>query len=220
MGLSQWLWGKESTCNTRDPSSIPESWRSLGAGSGNPLQYSCQENPMDREDWLVAVHSIAKSQTGWSNLACTIRTMQESIASLLLPFVRISDEKPTQCHSHWLIPYRLCWFSLAFLRFSVSGFQKFNYYMSWYGFLLFSSVQSLSHVRLFATPWTAARQASLSITNSWSSRKLMSIKSVMPSSHLILSSPSPPGPNPSQHQSLFQWVSSSHEVAKVLEFQL
>ena len=49
-----------------------------------------------------------------------------------------------------------------------------------------SSVQSLSHVRLFATPWTAARQASLSITNSWSLLKLMSIESVMPSKHLIL----------------------------------
>ena len=53
----------------------------------------------------------------------------------------------------------------------------------------FSSVQSLSCVRLFATPWIAAHQASLSITNSQSSLKLISIKSVMPSSHLILYSP-------------------------------
>ena len=52
-----------------------------------------------------------------------------------------------------------------------------------------SSVQSLSHVRLFATPWIAACQASLSITNSRSSPKLTSIKSVMPSSHLILCCP-------------------------------
>ena len=52
-----------------------------------------------------------------------------------------------------------------------------------------SSVQSLSHVRLFATQWIAARQASLSITNSQSSLKLTSIKSVMPSSHLILCRP-------------------------------
>ena len=50
----------------------------------------------------------------------------------------------------------------------------------------FISVQLLSHVRLFATPWTAAHQASLSITNSWSLLKLMSIELVMPSSHLIL----------------------------------
>jgi len=53
----------------------------------------------------------------------------------------------------------------------------------------FSSVQSLSPVRLFATPWTAARQASLSITNSQSLLKHMSIESVMPSNHLILCHP-------------------------------
>ena len=53
----------------------------------------------------------------------------------------------------------------------------------------FSSVQLLSRVRLFATPWIAARQASLSITNSRSSPKLMSIESVMPPSHLILCRP-------------------------------
>ena len=52
-----------------------------------------------------------------------------------------------------------------------------------------SSVQWLSHVRLFATPWTAAHQASLSITNSQSPPKPMSIESVMPSSHLILCHP-------------------------------
>ena len=52
-----------------------------------------------------------------------------------------------------------------------------------------SSVHSHSHVRFFLTPWVAARQASLSITNSWSSPKHMSIKSVMPSNHLILCHP-------------------------------
>ena len=84
-----------------------------------------------------------------------------------------------------------------------------------------SSVQSFSHVRLFVTPWIPACQASLSITNSRSLLKLMPIESVMPCSHLILlSSPSPPAPNPSQHQDLFQWVNSSREAAKVLEFQL
>ena len=53
----------------------------------------------------------------------------------------------------------------------------------------FSSVQSLSRVRLFATPWIAARRASLSITSSWSSSKLTSIELVMPSSHFILCRP-------------------------------
>ena len=52
-----------------------------------------------------------------------------------------------------------------------------------------SSVQSLSHVRLFATPWTAAHLASLSITNPWSPPKPMSIESVMPSNHLFLCYP-------------------------------
>ena len=58
-----------------------------------------------------------------------------------------------------------------------------------FSYLSFSSVQSLSRVRLFATPWIAAPQASPSITNSRSSLKLTSIKSVMPSSHLILCRP-------------------------------
>ena len=53
----------------------------------------------------------------------------------------------------------------------------------------FSSVQWLSHVWLFVTPWTAARQTSLSISNSWSLLKLMSIESVMPSNHRILCRP-------------------------------
>ena len=85
----------------------------------------------------------------------------------------------------------------------------------------FSSVQSLSRVRLFATPWNAALQASLSITNFQSPPKTMSMESVMPSnqSHPLLS-PSPPALNLSQHQGLFKWVNSSHKVAKVLEFQL
>ena len=68
-----------------------------------------------------------------------------------------------------------------------------------------SSVQSLSHVRLFATPRTAPHQASLSITNSQSLLKLMSMESMMPSNHLILCrSLLSPAFNLSQHQGLFQ----------------
>ena len=84
----------------------------------------------------------------------------------------------------------------------------------------FSSVQYLSRVWLFATAWTPVHQASPSITNSWSLFKLMSLESVMPSKHLIPLAPSPPAFNLSQHQGLFQWVSTLHRVAKVLEFQL
>ena len=85
----------------------------------------------------------------------------------------------------------------------------------------FSSVQfSHSVVSDFATPWIAAHQASLSITNSWSLLKLMPIESVMPSSHLILCRPLlllPPIP-PSIR--VFSKESTPHQVAKVLEFQL
>ena len=83
-----------------------------------------------------------------------------------------------------------------------------------------SSVQLLSHVRLFATPWTAACQASLSITNSWSLPKFMSIESVMPSNHLILCRPLL---LPSIFPSIRVFSNESvllHQVAKVLEFQL
>ena len=81
-------------------------------------------------------------------------------------------------------------------------------------------IVQFSHCRVFVIPWTAARQAPLSITNSRSLLKLMSIESVMPSNHLILSSPSPPAFNLSQHQGLVFSNESVLKVAKVLEFQL
>ena len=93
----------------------------------------------------------------------------------------------------------------------------FSEFFNW-TILQFRSVQLLSHVRLFVMPWTTACQASLSITNSQSPPKTMSIESVMLSHPL--SSPSPPAFNLSQHQGLFKWVSPSHQVAKILEFQL
>ena len=94
----------------------------------------------------------------------------------------------------------------------------------WLYSVQFSSVQWLSHVWLFVTPWITARQASLSITNSWSSLKLTSIKLVMPSSHLILCRPLLLLPlNPSQHQSLpmsqhFAWGSQSIGVSALASF--
>ena len=54
---------KKSACNAGDPGSIPGLGRSPGEGNGNPLQYSCLENPMDRGAWWVTVHGVAKSQT-------------------------------------------------------------------------------------------------------------------------------------------------------------
>ena len=54
---------KESACDTGDRSSIPGSGRCPGEGNGNPLQYSCLENSMDRGAWWAAIHGVTKSQT-------------------------------------------------------------------------------------------------------------------------------------------------------------
>ena len=66
-GLPQWLSGKESACKTGDVCSIPGLGRSPEEGNGNPLQYSCLGNPMDRGDWWATVHGVAKSQTQLSD---------------------------------------------------------------------------------------------------------------------------------------------------------
>ena len=76
--------------------------------------------------------------------------------------------------------FSVCFDSIFFKKTSLFNFQES---------VQFSSVQLLSRVRLFVTPWIAARHASLSITNSQSSLKLMSIELVMPSSHLIFCRP-------------------------------
>ena len=65
-GVSWWLRGKESACSAGDigdMGSIPGLGRSPGDGHGNPLQYSCLENPMDREAWWATVHRVTKSWT-------------------------------------------------------------------------------------------------------------------------------------------------------------
>ena len=59
--------GKESACSSGDPGSIPGSGISPGEGKGNPLQYSCLENTMDRGAWWATVNGVTKSQTGLSD---------------------------------------------------------------------------------------------------------------------------------------------------------
>ena len=63
--------GKESACNAGDPGLIPGLGRSPGKGNGNPLQYSCLENPMDRGAWQAIVHGVARSRTRLSDLIFT-----------------------------------------------------------------------------------------------------------------------------------------------------
>ena len=71
---------KESACNagdTGDADSIPGSGRSSGEGHGNPFQYSCLENPMDRGAWWATVHGVAKS---WTRLKCLSTQAQVNLA--------------------------------------------------------------------------------------------------------------------------------------------
>ena len=63
--------GKVSAYNAGDPGSIPRLGRSSGEGNGNPLQYSCLENPMDGRVWLAIVHGVAKSRTWLSDVTFT-----------------------------------------------------------------------------------------------------------------------------------------------------
>ena len=137
---------------------------------------------------------------------------------LLLPFSPCYVKKSMEKCLY--ITWQSSFYVMDFRQLSIRIIALKHTWDLWIPKRVFSSVQLLSHIRLFVIPWIATRQASLFITNSGSLFKLMPIKSVMPSSHLILCHPLlllPP--NPSQHQGLFQWVNSSHEVAKVLEFQ-
>ena len=71
--------GKESTSNVGDPGSIPRSGRSPGEGNGNPLQYSCLKNLMDRGAWWATVHGLVNSQTWLSNTFTWIFSFKQFI---------------------------------------------------------------------------------------------------------------------------------------------
>ena len=119
----------------------------------------------------------------WERKVLTIGTRGKSLNVIFFFFFLMRDPKST-------LSFQRSWFRLShFLEF-LTTHRPLNLKRC---FMItqcqFSSVQPLSRVRLFATPWIAACQASLSITNSQSSPKLMSINTVMPSSHLILCHP-------------------------------
>ena len=142
--------------DARDLGSTPGSGRSPGEGNGNPLQYSCLENPVDRGAWWAAVCGVAQSRTWLKRLSSSsqyfcLKNSMDRGASWATVWVTKRHNWATNTH--------------------------------------ISQFSSLSHVQLFPTPWTAASQASLSITNSWRLLKFMSIELVMPSNHLILCHP-------------------------------
>ena len=119
---------------------------------------------------FVVVQLLSHTQLLATTMGCS--TPDSLIFHYLLEFVQV--------HVHWIgLGLGLVCLSLLLP----------NHLILWNPSSQFSSIQSLSRVRLFETPWIAARQASLSITNSWSLPKPMFIESVMPSNHLILCRP-------------------------------
>ena len=158
---------EEYACKTLDSGLIPETGRSPGEGNGNPLQYSCLENSMDRGAWWAAIHEVTNSWIQLSNFT--------SILSRVIWQMKLSFTNLPRVNQTVRIQIQIC-FTL----------KTCFYYIS---YLSVTSVQLLSHVQHLAIPWTAAHQASLSITSSQSLQKLMSTESVMPSNHLILCRP-------------------------------
>ena len=75
VGMTGGSEGKASACNAGDPSSIPGLGRSPGEGNGNPLQYSCLENPMDGGAWWATAHGVAKSRTRLSDFTLALGAM-------------------------------------------------------------------------------------------------------------------------------------------------
>ena len=132
---------------------------------------------MDREAWRATVHGVAKSWTqliDWTEMNWVF--FSKSVLLIRWPkYWSLSFSISPSIEYSGLISFRIDWFDLL----AVQGTLRKNYV----------AVQSLSQVQLLVTPWTAAPQPSLSITNSWSLLKLMSIVSVMPSNCLILCRP-------------------------------
>ena len=96
---------KESACNAGDPGLTPRSGRSPGEGNGNPLQYCCLENPMDRGAWWATVHGVAKSQTQLSNWVYMQRPLMYWPGSYLSHFQFHS------CHHLLVTPIQVLAFS-------------------------------------------------------------------------------------------------------------
>ena len=145
--------------------------QNCGEGNGTPLQYSCLENPMDRWAWWAAVHGVAKRRTRLSDFTFTFHfhALEKEMAthSSVLAWRIPGTGEPGGLPSMGLHRVGHDWSDLAAETQNWSDLTQKRYQ--------FSSVQSRSHVQLFATPRTVARQASLTITNSQSLLKLKSV---------------------------------------------
>ena len=170
-----------------------------GQGHGNPLQYSCQENSMDSRAWQAMVYRVAKCQTWLKRLSTYFLKIQnwllrKRITDLENELIVAGGGGVGIVRDFGKVMYTLQLLYLKWITNKDLAYSTWSYTqcheLIWIGVGFewqFSSVQLLSCVRLFATPWTAECQASLSITNSQSLLKLTSIELVMP--HLIFPHP-------------------------------
>ena len=172
---------KKLACNVGEAGLIPGSGRSTGEVNGNPLQYSCLGNLMDRGVWQAIAHGVAKEldMTYWLNNNNLLYT-EKPFESTKKPLS--ANKQVQQCETNTAK-------SAYFYTLTMNNLQmilKKQLLINCINKNKITSVQLLSCVWLFVTPWTAACQASLSITNSQRLLKLTSIESVIPSNHLIL----------------------------------
>ena len=158
--------GKElpvSAGDARDMSLIPRRGRSSGVGNGNPLQHTCLKNFMDRGAWCAIVRAVAKSRTRLSNWELYIPLY--GYMTIYLPI---------------LLLLALCSFQILTVRNNATMNRVVHVVFLVFVFLL------VSHVQVFVNPWTAAHQAPLSSTISWSLLKFMAIESVMLWTHVYM----------------------------------
>ena len=91
---------KNLPANARDAGSIPGSGRSAGEGNGNPLQYACQENPMDRGAWWATVHGVAKSRTRLRSFTYLLTRIGIVLAGVFTSPLAPTSQKCKLRHSH------------------------------------------------------------------------------------------------------------------------
>ena len=99
-GLPWWLSGTGSACQAGDMGSVPGLGRFPGEGNGNALQYSCQENPMDRTTWRATVHGVAKSQTQLSAHTHT-HTRKIYLQYMYLPWTSLVAQTVKRLSTMW-----------------------------------------------------------------------------------------------------------------------
>ena len=210
--------GKELACRAGDLGLIPGSGRSPGGGNGNPFQYSWLGNPMDRGAWWATVHGVTKSSTWISDLNDK-SSYPDTLTSPHCTWKGKAQEPFLWCE--WKLNPQYCGAPFLLLRLAKNlssmwrGYRetrKLVYFSVQFSCSLVSNSlrpQELQHPRLLCPSPTPRVHSNSCPLSQWCHPTI--------SSSVI---PSPPALNLSQHQGLFKWVSSSHQMAEVLEFQL